>query len=427
MKTALIVAPQFPPSPLAAVHRPRHLARHLPSHGWKPVVVRVDEAFYAERLDHELARLVPASVEQVRTRALSGRLTRLGGIGDIGLRAYPYLGAAIDGAVAAHRPSVVFFTGFPFYPMLLGGRIKRRHGLPLALDFQDPWVSAYGASLPPLSKEGLAHRLAVALEPRVLRHADFVTGVSQTQNDDMAARYPWLDRARMAAIPIGGDPDDFDAVRGVVAQPGSGLIELRYVGAFWPRAEPCVRQLMRGLALLREREPALAKRLRLSFTGTRSGNLPGEELPRPVAAIAEQEGVGELVEEHPQRAPFVEALRLMASAPGLILVGSDEPHYTASKIYPTLMSGRPYLSLFHGASSAHAVLAAAGGGIALGFGSDAELTGMSEAIAEGLTRVATQPESLGRADPAAYAAYTAHAVAGQFAAIFDRLAAERLG
>jgi hypothetical protein len=421
----LIVAPQFPPNPLAAVHRPRHLAKHLPAHGWRPVVVSVDPAFYGERLDPELAELVPPDVEQIRTRALSGRLTRIGGIGDIGLRAYPYLRSAIDEAVERLKPQVIFFTGFPFYPMLLAGRIKRRYGLPIVLDFQDPWVSAYGATRPPLSKEGLAHRLAVALEPRVLRHADFVTGVSETQNADMAGRYPWLDRTRMAAIPIGGDPDDFAAVRQAAPAPASDVVELRYVGAFWPRAEPCVRQLMRGLSRLRARDPQLAARLRLSFTGTRSGNRPGEDLPRPVKAIAAEEGVGDLVEEHPQRAPFVEALRLMASAPGLILVGSDEPHYTASKIYPTLMSGRPYLSLFHAASSAHAVLTAAGGGVALGFASGPELAAMSEVIAEGLHRLATEPQSLGRADPSAYAAFTAHAVAGQFAAIFDRLAAER--
>jgi hypothetical protein len=422
MRTVLIVSPQFPPSPLAGVHRARHLAKHLPAHGWRPVVIRVDEVHYAERLDVDLASLVPADVKQIRTGAIDRRLARAAGIGDLGLRAYPHLHAAIDRAVLDEAPAAVFFTGFPFYQMLLSGRVRRRHGLPVVLDFQDPWVSDYGATRPALSKEGLSHRLAANLEPRAVRHASFITSVSDSQNEAMANRYPWLDRRRMAAIPIGGDPEDFAFVDRPSSIADEDVVELRYVGAFWPRAEPCIRQLMRGLALLRDREPALAAKLRLSFIGTCSSNLPGETLPRPVEAIAAEEGVAELVREFPQRVAFVEALRLMASAAGLVMVGSDEPHYTASKIYPALMADRPFLSLFHAQSSAHHVLAAAGGGAALAFDSAATLAALTPAIASGLQRLASAPTSLGRIDAAAYAPFTAHAVAGRFAAIFDELA-----
>jgi hypothetical protein len=422
VRTVLIISPQFPPSPLAGVHRARHLAKHLPAHGWRPVVIRVDETQYAERLDQQLAGLVPDSVRQIRTGAIDRRLARAAGVGDLGLRAYPHLRSAIDRAIAQEAPAAVFFTGYPYYQMLLAGRVRRRHGLPVVLDFQDPWVSAYGASRPALSKEGLAHRLAANLEPLVVRHASFITGVSDGQNADMADRYPWLDRSRMAAIPIGGDADDFRLVETGAEAAERDVIELRYVGAFWPRAEPNVRQLMKGLARLREENPALAARIRLAFIGTCSSNLPGENLPRPVEAIAQEEGVGDLVGESPQRVPFVEALRLMATAAGLILIGSDEPHYTASKIYPALMANRPYLSIFHAQSSAHQVLTRARGGIALAFEDATTLGALTPAIADGLHRLATTPASLGQIDPASYQPYTAHAVAGRFAAIFDELA-----
>ena len=69
-----------------------------------------------------------------------------------------------------------------------------------------------GATQPALSRAGLAHWLAVALEPLALRGADFITSVSEGQNAEMVARYPWLDTEKMAAIPIGGDPDDFVAL-----------------------------------------------------------------------------------------------------------------------------------------------------------------------------------------------------------------------
>ena len=423
MRKAILVSPHFPPSSLAGVHRVRHMAKHLPAHGWDPTVVRVDERYYGEPDDDALAALVPAAVRQVRVKALPKALTRPIGFGDIGLRALPYLGAALDKVIASEKPEVVFITGFPFYPMTLAARLKRRHGVAVVLDFQDPWVSAYGASRPPLSHEGLAHQLAAWLEPGCVRQADWITSVSETQNDEMAARYDWLDRGRMSAIPIGGDPQDFDALRNLQPKGQVTLepdrINLSYVGAFLPRAEPLARRLFRSLAELRARSPELANRLRLNFVG--SSNQPAGDGRLRVMPIAEQEGVADLVRETPQRVVFLEALSLLANSNGLLLIGSDEQHYTASKIYPALMSGRPFLSLFHAASSAHAILTAAGGGCSLCFANASELEALGPALAKGLQVLASQPESLGKAKASAYADYTAHAVAGRFADVFGRV------
>jgi len=123
----------------------------------------------------------------------------------------------------------------------------------------------------------------------------------------------------------------------------------------------------------------------------------------------------------PQRLPYLRALSWLARSRGLLLIGSDEPHYTASKIYPALMSGRPFVSLFHRASSAHAIVSAAGGGRAFAFDSDAELASLEGPLAEALHSLAYAPELFGAADPAVYASYRAEAIASHFAEIFDRL------
>jgi hypothetical protein len=272
----------------------------------------------------------------------------------------------------------------------------------------------------------MAHRLAVALEPRAVRHASFITSVSERQNEEMAQRYPWLDRSRMAAIPIGGDPADFEALR---ANPPQNLqvrldpdrINLSYVGTFLPRAGPLVSALFASLRLLRERQPALAQRIRLNFIGT--SNQPGGDGLHRVTPLAAAEGVADLVLETPQRVPFLEALGLLANSHGLLMIGSDEPHYTASKIYPNLMAGRPFISLFHAASSAHHILEAAGGGSAFAFSEPQELQGLVPALATALEDLAARPESFGSPDPAVYEPYTARNVAGQFAAVFERACA----
>jgi hypothetical protein len=431
LRKVLILSPHFPPSTLAGVHRARHLAKHLPSHGWWPIIIRADEATYTEASDPALATLVPPSVEQIRTGAIPARFARLLGIGDIGLRAYHASSRAITAAVKQHKPEAIIITGSPFYPMLLSGRIAKTLGVPVILDFQDPWISETGGLRPRWSKGGLAHRLSLALEPRALRHAAWVTTVSDNHNDQLHRHHPWLSPWRMTAIPIGGDPEDFEAMRiRPPAHPAVRLdpscINLCYVGTFLPRAGVVVQALFAAVARVAQDHPELGQRLKLVFVGT--SNQPmgtaADSAAHRVTPLAEAAGIAHLVHEHPARVSFIEALHLQSNANGLLLLGSDEPHYTASKIYPAMMSGTPFLSVFHDRSSSHEILSRAGGGTTFGFADATQLDAMIPAIAEGLVKLAQSPDALGKVSPAAYAAYTAHAVAGKFADVLERATSE---
>lgn len=429
MHAVLLISPHFPPSTLAGVHRARHLAKYLPAHGWRPIVVRAHEEHYCEPNDAGLAELVPTTLTQVRTAALPAPLARYMGFGDIGLRAYLPISQAVDVCMRRHAPSAVLITGSPYYPMLLAGRIARRWRVPVVLDFQDPWVSAEGGRQPHWSKAGLAHHLASMLEPYAVRNAAWITSVSETQNAEMAARYNWMNRSRMSAIPIGGDPDDFQVLRNQQLKSAIRLdpacINLCYVGTFLPRAAPIVDLLFRAVALLRAEHPELAARLRLVFVGT--SNQPvirdSDRDSHRVAVHADAAGVGDMVSEHPARIPYMEALGLLAKADALLLLGSDEPHYTASKIYPALMSGTKFLSIFHAMSSSHDILSRAGGGWCHSFEDVSQLPAMTPLVCASLRQLATSSPASQRF-PAVYEPYTAHAVAGQFAGIFGHVASE---
>jgi hypothetical protein len=424
MRDCILLSPYFPPSTVAGVHRARHLAKHLPAAGWRPVILCVDEACHEERLDPGLARLVPHDTEVVKVGAIPARLTRYLGIGEISLRAWRPLRQGLFHLLQTRPVGAVLISGSPYYPMLLAHDIKERFAKPVILDFQDPWVSQWGAAQPALSKPGVVHRMATLLEPRALRAASFVTSVSETQNAEMATRYPWLDPERMAAIPIGGDRDDFNGLHANgTPRLDPAFIHLSYVGTFLPRAAPLMRALFRGFARLRAAEPELAARLRLNFVGT--SNRAGEASGWPVRSLAEAEGVDEAVNETPSRVPYLSALGLLVRSHGVLLIGSDEPHYTASKIYPALMCGQPFLSLFHRASSAHAILTAAGGGCALAFAERGDIDALTTPIADALRTLALDPQSLGSPSPAAYAPYEARAIAARFAAILDLLVTER--
>ena len=424
MKHVLIVSPYFPPATLAGVHRARHLGKHLANFGWKPVIIRVDEAHYAEPLDFALGNLVPDYVTQIRTGAVPYKLTRSIGFGDLGLRGYYPIKSALKSAIQTWRPEVILITGSPYYPFLLSGWIKNKFNIPVVLDLQDPWVSAEGALWPLLSKRGLSHKLATILEPIAVRDASYITSVSQRQNDELADLYPWLDRNAMAAIPIGGDPDDFEALKAappshpkVTLEPNR--IHLSYVGTFLPRASVVVEKIFRALRGLKDEAPELASRLVLNFVGT--SNQPAGGGTHLVTPIARAHGVEELVREVPERVPFLEALNILVNSNGLMLLGSDEPHYTASKIYPALMSGTPFISIFHRASSAHQILLTSGGGFPHAFETLDELNGITPQLKQQLAMFAEGTVKLAPPDPKAYEPFQAFNVAKQFAEVFDNL------
>lgn len=424
MSTVLIVSPYFPPATLAGVHRARHLAKHLPKFGWSPIIIRAGEEHYTETLDPELARLVPPSVVQIRTKAFPSRLARRFGVGDMGLRAFFPIMNAIKRASLACNPKVVLITGSPYYPMILTSWIWNELKIPVVLDFQDPWVSAEGAQQRAWSKSWLSHQLAVLLEPIALRHASFVTSVSRTQNIQLANRYPWLDRSKMADIPIGGDPEDFlallEASRRSEGESNCAErpFEFKYIGTVTNRFSPLFEEFFLGVKQLFKHHPSMESKVRFRFIGT--SNQPGEFHKLQVKPIADRIGLGHVVSEDPARIPYLAALQQVSTADALLMVGSDEPHYTASRIYTNLMANHPFISLFHQESSAHEILSAAGGGVAIPFVAGNSNATVS-AIADAIDRMVAAPNSFGTIKSEAYSAYSAERIAEKFANIFDRL------
>ena len=79
---------------------------------------------------------------------------------------------------------------------------------------------------------------------------------------------------------------------------------------------------------------------------------------QPIQAIAEKLGIAHRVIEFPNRIPYLEVQQLLRSVHGCMVIGSPEPHYSASKVFQSILSGRPILSLLHKDSEALDILRA---------------------------------------------------------------------
>ena len=443
MKRVLMIAPQFPPDGNAGTHRVRLLAPRLADNGWLPTVLTVDPRDYEPPLDDSLADLVPPGLDVVRVRALPARTTRRFGIGDLGLRALPSLGRAASALLAARRYDAVFITVFPAYPALLGPWLARRHGVPYVIDYQDPWVSAWGRTVGGGSdgrvdlKSRVSRAVALQLEPRALRTVSAITAVSTGTWDDILARNPSLSAVPRLELPIGYDVADFDALhrsphdRTRFFDPDDGLFHLCGIGTHPPLGMETLRALLAGAALLSTRAPRLYARLRIHFLGT-TGRFSREVAPIVLPA-ARAAGVADIVSEVPWRLPYLDALDVQTRASALLLLGSSEPHYTASRLFPSLLAARPLLAAYHRGSTVVSILERASAGAAcppplhlVTYDDHARAEREAPAIARALASLVERFDAPARPDAAwdlsAIADYSAASLAARLAALLDEIA-----
>ena len=366
MRRVLMVSPHFPPDSSAASHRVRLLAPHLEESGWSPTVVTLERSAYEGRLDPGLEALVPASLRVVRADAWRAGVTRRVGLGDLGLRAFTGLRRTCRALLSRERFDALFITVYPVYPALLGAGLKAAYRVPFVLDYQDPWVGEWGQSVgggpdgAPDWKSRASRRLGTWLEPNAVHAADALVAVSQGTIDGIVERIPAAARLPHGVIPLGFEPADFASLRAGLPSAAhfdlaDGLVHLCYVGTLLPTGVATLRLLLRALDRARRDDPA-AGRLRLHFFGTSNQSDSGVYRVLP---LARECGVADAVTEVPGRLDYLDALSVLTHASGILLLGSAEPHYTASKLYPALLARRPILALFHDASSVVSILRAA--------------------------------------------------------------------
>jgi len=359
MRRVLMVSAHFPPDSSAGTHRARLLAPHLATYGWEPTVLTCEPSAYEGQLDPDLTALVHGEVRVVRAPAISARLTRRVGVGDLGLRSFGGLYRAASSLLGMERFDALFITIFPAYTALLGPLLVRRFGVPFVLDYQDPWVSAWGVEVGGGNggradwKSRSSRLLAEWLEPVAVRSASAVTAVSAGTYEPILSRNPLI-RPITATIPIGAEPRDFSINRSSCAaplpfDPDDGNVHVCSTGTILPLGIETLRAVLCAVALVRDRRQEVYRRLRLHFFGTSNQTAHTTELK--VMPLAFRLGVADVVFEVPTRVPYSAIVRVQQHASILLAMGSSERHYTASKIFPLLLAGRPLLAVYHEAST----------------------------------------------------------------------------
>ena len=97
-----------------------------------------------------------------------------------------------------------------------------------------------------------------------------------------------------------------------------------------------------------------SKTIKLYFIGTSYANSESSE--SRVMPLVKKINLEDVVFEQPERIGYFDTLRVLMDADALLLPGSIEAGYTASKIYPYILSQKPVFALTHSQSSVSKIL-----------------------------------------------------------------------
>jgi hypothetical protein len=368
----LIITPHYPPSNLAAVHRSRLFAQHLPSFGWEPIILAVDEKYYEEKLDWNLYKLLPSNQRVEKANAFKITKPRL--IGDIGIRAFFQLYKKAKQLIKDEKIDFLYIPIPSFYCALLGRLLNRSTGIKYGIDYIDPWVHFFPGSNKKFSRHWFSTQIAKFLEPIAIKNASLITGVAEGYYRGVIDRNKRLiNNCVFGAMPYGGEISDHKKLSSISVTPylfnkKSGKIQLVYAGAMLPKAYEPLEAIFKSI----KNSPSIFNTVEMHFIGT--GKIANDPNSFNIKPLAEKYGLwNTVVYEYPQRIPYLDVLIHLNAADGVFILGSTEPHYTPSKVYQGVLSEKPILAVLHKESTAVNVLKESGAGIVIDFDGEKEI------------------------------------------------------
>lgn len=370
------------------MQRVRMLLPFFRENNWQAEVLTVAPDQVAMAQDPWLLDGIPDDIPIHRVKVLDLAWSRIPGFGSLAFRASRAMAKAGDRLLASKKFDLIYFSTTVFPIHKLGLHWKKKFSVPFVMDYQDPWVNDYYRERPDIKPPGgrlkysVIDQLHRRMEPRVLKECAGITSVSEAYPKQIAARYPAMQMPPVLVQAFPGAKRDFErtpvSTDVHVFDKADGKLHWLYIG----RGGADMATALRGLfgAIRDHADEALKKRLRLHFIGT--SYAAAGKAQKTVAPIAAEFGLEDIVIENPGRMPYSQTLQCLKQADALIVPGSNDPAYTASKIYPYLLAQRPLLAIFHENSSVVKLIGQVGGAICVAYNNEESIDVLGKRIAE---------------------------------------------
>ena len=330
--------------------------------GWDAEVVTIDPAFSGIVRDELLVQSVPADIKIHTVKAFNRGWTSKIGLGSLALRSLWFYRRKVNQLLKESHFDLIYFSTTEFPVCILGSYWKKRFGIPYVIDMQDPWHSDYYLDKPKGQqppKYWFSYRLHKYLEPIAMKSVGGLISVSENYIHDLKARYPEIKDVPSATITFGAFAPDLQIADNNRDQ-FTNLLDphftnIVYIGRGGNDMRQSITPLFKALKDGLVKEPEKFKKIKVYFIGT-SYAPKGQSKPT-IVPLAEEFGVANGVIEITDRISYYHTLTTLQQADALFIPGSDDPRYTASKIFPYLLAQKPLLAIFNAQSSAINILA----------------------------------------------------------------------
>jgi hypothetical protein len=360
LKNLLIISPYFPPVNAADMQRVRMSLPYFADHGWNAEVVIIDENYTDMGKDPLLLQSIPQTIKVHKVKALDKKWTSKLGLG-IALRSLPFYRKKVNELLKTGKYDLIYFSTTQFPVCILGNYWKKRFGIPYVIDMQDPWHSDYYKNKPKDQqppKYWFSYRLNKYLEPIAMKNVDGLISVSEKYIDNLKNRYPKIASIPAEVITFGAfEPDLKIANNNRESFPHllkKGFKNIAYIGRGGNDMHKALNVLFEAFKEALTADKETFKQLQFYFIGT--SYAPSGQGTPSIVPLAKQYGIEDHVIEITDRISYYHTLATLQQADGLFIPGSDDPAYTASKIYPYLLTQKPILAIFNKESSAVDIL-----------------------------------------------------------------------
>jgi len=363
LKRILIISPYFPPVNAADMQRVRMSLPYFKAFGWEAEVVTVDEKKVDMAKDPLLLESIPDQIPVHRVSAFSKKWTSWFGLGSIALRSLWFYRKKVNALLRDRHYDLIYFSTTQFPVCILGPYWKRKFKVPYIIDMQDPWHSNYYEDKPKNErpkKYWFSYRLHKYLEPIAMKKVDGLMSVSAAYIKTLKERYPNLENIPYKVITFGANALDFEIARindeqlRLYFNSTGEQTNLVYVGRGGYDMRDAITILFKALKKGLDEHFDLFKTVHMHFIGT--SYAPGGTGTQTLYPVANELKIAGHVSEQTDRIGFYESIKQLLNADGLIIIGSNDSAYTASKVYPYILAQKPLLAIFNESSSAAKII-----------------------------------------------------------------------
>ena len=226
----------------------------------------------------------------------------------------------------ATRIDCIYATGGPWSCLLAGAILSRLYGIPLVLDFRDPWVSNPNLN----GKSVLSRWLQRKMESMCVSSSKIVIANTEELKQDFVSRYVSMDPSRFVTITNGFEdlPEEVNC--------SAEQFILVHAGALYQPRNPL--NFLRAVIELVKAGVIPAKTFRIQLIGGVSIEDPAVE------SELRCEVLRDVLEVIP-RVSHGDALALQRRASGLLLIQTGFPLQVPRKLYEYLSLARPILTI----------------------------------------------------------------------------------